>query len=111
MRASHSERELDNTERERDSWNMNIPTGEAEVQVVAVVRDGLIDRLKLQAGIKSDDAFARLVGVSRQTLARYKAGEEVSMRAVVGIAQAFGLGLGEVAEVRTVTVAELAVAS
>ena len=90
---------------------MNEANESAVIQVVAVVRDGLIDRLKLQAGIKSDDAFARLIGVSRATLARYKAGEEVSMRAVVGIAQAFGLGLGEVAEVRTVESAALAVAS
>ena len=87
-------------ERQRDSWNMQIPTDEAESQPVAVIREGLLDRLKMQSGIKSDDAFARLIGVSRATLARYKAGDEVSMRAAVGIAQAFGLGLGEVVEMR-----------
>ncbi|KKX97708.1 helix-turn-helix domain-containing protein [Microbacterium sp. Ag1] len=80
---------------------MNNPTGEAEIRPVAVVRDGLLDRLKTQSGIKSDEAFARLIGVSRPTLARYKAGEEVSMRAAVGIALAFGLGLGEVVEMRS----------
>lgn len=70
-------------------------------QSVAVIRSGLLDRLKAHAGIKSDDAFARLIGVSRASLARYKVGEEVSMRAVVSISQAFGLGLGEVAEIVT----------
>lgn len=74
-------------------------TDEATSQKVAVVRAGLLDRLKAQAGIKSDDAFARLIGVSRATLSRIKAGEEPSLRVVVGIAQAFGLGLGEVVEV------------
>ena len=67
-------------------------------QPVVVVREGLIDRLKAQAGIKSDDAFARLIGTSRATLVRVKAGEEPSIRVIAGIAQAFGLGLGEVAE-------------
>lgn len=79
---------------------MNEPNDSEMIQRVAVIgvlRPGLIDRLKEQAGIKSDDAFARLIGVSRASLARYKAGEEVSMRAVVGISAAFGLGLGEVA--------------
>lgn len=77
---------------------MDIPTD--EVRAVAVIRPGLLDRLKAQAGIKSDDAFARLIGVSRATLTRYKGGEEPSMRAIVSISQAFGLGLGEVVEIR-----------
>lgn len=88
---------------------MNEANESATIQPVAVIRDGLLDRLKIQSGIKSDDAFARLIGVSRATLSRYKAGEEVSMRAVVGIALAFGLGLGEVAEIRQPQAADLAV--
>lgn len=79
---------------------MNEANESAPIQAVAVMREGLLDRLKIQSGIKSDDAFARLIGVSRATLARYKAGEEVSMRAAVGVALAFGLGLGEVVEMR-----------
>lgn len=71
-----------------------------ESHPVAVFRDGLLDRLKSNSGIKSDEAFARLIGVSRATLTRYKAGDEVSMRAAVGVALAFGLGLGEVIEMR-----------
>lgn len=67
---------------------------------VAVIRPGLIDRLKAQGGIRSDDAFARLIGTSRATLQKLKAGAEPSLRVTVGIAQAFGLGLGEVVEMR-----------
>jgi len=88
-------------DRAQDSWNMDIPTD--EVRAVAVIRPGLLDRLKAQAGIKSDDAFARLIGVSRATLTRYKGGEEPSMRVIVSISQAFGLGLGEVVEIRELT--------
>lgn len=87
---------------------MNKATDSAGEAPVAVFRDGLLDRLKTQAGIKSDDAFARLVGISRATLARYKAGEEVSMRAAVGVALAFGLGLGEVVEMRPADAVEVA---
>lgn len=79
---------------------MNEANESGTIQPVAVIRDGLLDRLKIQSGIKSDDAFARLIGTSRATLARYKAGEEVSMRVAVGVAVAFGLGLGEVVEMR-----------
>lgn len=90
---------------------MNEANESAPIQPVAVIRDGLLDRLKIQAGIKSDDSFARLIGVSRATLARYKAGEEVSMRAAVGVAMAFGLGLGEVVEMRAPALEVEAVAS
>lgn len=65
----------------------------------AQIRPGLLDRLKQNSGIRSDEAFARVIGVSRATLARLKAGEEPTLRTVVGIAQAFGLALGEVVEV------------
>jgi transcriptional regulator with XRE-family HTH domain len=91
---------------------MNIPNGEPVSQPqVAVIRDGLLDRLRAQSGVKSDEAFARLIGVSRPTLQRLRNGEEPTLRSAVGIAQAFGLGLGEVVEMRTVDVAELQVAS
>lgn len=63
----------------------------------AALREGLIDRLKANSGIVSDDAFARTIGVSRATLSRVQAGEEPSIRVIAGIAQAFGLSLGEVA--------------
>lgn len=60
------------------------------------IRPGLLDRLKDNSGIRSDEAFARTIGVSRQTLTRLKAGEEPNLRTIVGIAQAFDLALGEV---------------
>lgn len=66
------------------------------VHPAVVIRPGLLDRLKTNSGIRSDDAFAKLIGVSRATLQRYKNGEEPSLRAVIGIADAFGLALGEV---------------
>ena len=83
------------------------------VTQTAQIRPGLLDRLKTNSGIKSDDAFARMIGISRATLQRLKSGEEPTLRTVVGIAQAFGLALGEVVEiVETQTVEDaLAVAS
>lgn len=72
------------------------PPQEIEAVPVAVIRPGLLDRLKAQSGITSDDAFARTIGVSRATLHRLRSGEEPTLRTIVGIAHAFGLGLGEV---------------
>ncbi|WP_256335286.1 helix-turn-helix transcriptional regulator [Microbacterium sp. 77mftsu3.1] len=85
-------------ERWGDIWCMQIPSGEQAIQT-AMIRPGLIDRLRLQSGVKSDEAFARLIGVSRPTLQRLRAGEEPTLRSVIGIATAFGLGLGEVVQV------------
>lgn len=62
------------------------------------IRPDLLDRLKSNAGIRSDDAFARTIGITRATLARIKAGDEPSLRTVLGIMQAFGLAFGEVTE-------------
>lgn len=62
------------------------------------IRPELLDRLKQNAGIRSDDAFARTIGITRATLARLKAGDEPSLRSVLGIMQAFGLAFGEVTE-------------
>lgn len=67
---------------------------------VVTIRPGLLDRLKDNSGIRSDDAFARMIGVSRTTLGRLKAGEEPTLRTIVGIAQAFDLAFGEVIVVR-----------
>ncbi|KTR95379.1 hypothetical protein NS220_06160 [Microbacterium testaceum] len=60
------------------------------------VRPGLLDRLKETSGIRSDDAFARAIGISRATLDNAKKGGEPSLRTVLGIAHAFGLAMGEV---------------
>ncbi|MFC4223538.1 helix-turn-helix domain-containing protein [Lysinibacter cavernae] len=81
---------------------MNATNVQQMNQPVAVIRPGLLDRLKGNSGIRNDEAFARLIGVSRATLQRFKNGDEVSMRAAVGISLAFGLGIGEIVEVRQV---------
>ncbi|GAA4762267.1 helix-turn-helix transcriptional regulator [Microbacterium gilvum] len=79
---------------------MNKPNGEAASQPpLVMIRPGLLERLRLQSTVRSDEAFARLIGVSRPTYQRLKAGEEPTLRTIVGIAQAFGLGLGEVVQI------------
>lgn len=61
------------------------------------VRPGLLNRLKENAGINSDEAFARLIGSSRATLDEVRKGNrEPSMAFAIGVCKAFGLGLGEV---------------
>ncbi len=84
---------------------MNVTQGTA-----AQIRPGLLDRLKQNSGIRSDEAFARMIGVSRATLGRLKTGEEPTLRTVIGIAQAFGLALGEVVEVRETPTDDVALA-
>ncbi len=83
-------------------------TNDQAIGQVARIRPGLLDRLKENSGIRSDDAFARTIGISRATLGRLKAGEEPNLRTVIGIASAFGLALGEVVEM---VPAETAIAS
>ncbi len=80
---------------------MNVTTGTA-----VMIRPGLLDRLKDASGIRSDDAFARTIGITRQTLSRLRAGDEPNLRTVVGIAQAFDLAFGEVVQVVSVSAAE-----
>lgn len=60
------------------------------------IRAGLLDRLKKNSGVSDDESFARLIGVSRATLNRVRAGEAPSMAFVAGVVKAFGLGFGEV---------------
>lgn len=86
---------------------MNRTDEQSVSQATAIkIRPGLLDRLKDTAGIRSDDAFARLIGISRATLASLKEGNEPSLRTVVGIAQAFGLAMGEVVVVSETADAE-----
>ena len=42
---------------------MNRTTEQPET--IAVIRPGLLDRLKTQSGIRSDEAFARTIGILR----------------------------------------------
>ena len=61
------------------------------------IRPGLLDRLKKNSGIADDAAFARLLGISRDTLTRLRDGGTPSIATVATIAHTYGLGLGEVA--------------
>ncbi|WP_192378634.1 transcriptional regulator [Rhodococcus rhodochrous] len=76
---------------------MNNTVGERSGKTKAMVRPGLLARLKRNSGIDSDDAFAAAIGTSRSTLVRVRdRGEEPSMAFAIGVAKAFGLGLGEI---------------
>lgn len=64
------------------------------------LRPGLLDRLKKYSGLETDQALAGAIGVSPDTLMRVRAGKQAPSAAfLVGVASAFGLSLGEVAEV------------
>lgn len=65
------------------------------------IRPGLLDRLKKNAGIADDTSFARLIGVSRDTLIRLREGGKPSIETIALISKAFALGVGEVAVVVT----------
>ncbi|WP_182359410.1 helix-turn-helix transcriptional regulator [Tomitella gaofuii] len=41
------------------------------------VRAGVLDRARKQAGVKSEQAFAQLLGVSRETIRLVEAGERI----------------------------------
>ena len=75
---------------------MSTPLVASAHQPAAIIRPGLLDRLKIHNGIRSDDALARLMGISRGTLQRYRNGEEPSLGPVVRLADAFGMALGEI---------------
>lgn len=64
-----------------------------------IVRPGLLDRLQQNSGIVDDDAFAATLRTSRSTLDRVRRGEAPSLGFIAGVAKAFGLSLGEVAEI------------
>lgn len=71
-----------------------------EARPVVLIRDGLLDRLKATSGL-TDEAFAKAIGVSRATLVRVRnGGEAPSIAFIAGIANAFSLGLGEVAIIK-----------
>ncbi|MGC0364769.1 putative transcriptional regulator [Rhodococcus sp. 27YEA15] len=68
-------------------------------EMEARMKPGLLDRLKRNAGIRSDEAFAAAIGSSRATLDEVRRGSRSpSMGFAIGVCRAFGLGLGEVVE-------------
>lgn len=68
-------------------------------EVEARIKPGLLERLKRNAGINSDAAFAAAIGSSRATLDEVRRGSRApSMGFAIGVCKAFGLGLGEVVD-------------
>lgn len=63
------------------------------------IKAGLLDRLRKFSGITSDEAQARLLGVSRATIDRIKNGEQPSAKFMAALCSTYGLGLGEAFEI------------
>ena len=67
------------------------------------IREGLIERLRKVSGLNSDDAMARLLNVSRASIARIKKGDQPSGEFMALFCTTFGLGLGEAFEIYEIT--------
>lgn len=63
------------------------------------IKEGLLERLRETRRIPSEDAQARMIGVDRGTLRRVDQGAQPSGTFMAGLADAFGLGLGEAFDV------------
>lgn len=63
------------------------------------IKEGLVPRLREARGIRSEDAFARLVGHDRVTLRRVVAGAQPSGAFMASFCATFGMGLGEVFDI------------
>lgn len=63
------------------------------------IKAGILDLLQERAGIKADDAFARSLSVTTETIDRAKSGAPVSAGLVATISHVYGLTLSEVAYV------------
>lgn len=62
--------------------------------------DGFLDRAKRMSGLKTDDAFAGAIGVSKDVLTRARRTGVATTTMLVGLCKAFGFQPGEVAKVR-----------
>lgn len=63
------------------------------------IREGLLKRLRVAGGIQSDEAHARMLGVSRTTIHRIENGEQPSAGFMAALCSTYGLGLGEAFEI------------
>ena len=59
------------------------------------VREGLIARLREMYRTPSEEAQARLIGISRSSLRRMEAGAQPSAEFIVAFCETYDLGLGE----------------
>jgi len=65
-------------------------------------RDGFLDRAKRMSGLKTDEAFAGAIGVSKSVLDRAKKTGECTPLMLIGLYQAFGFQPGEVSQIKQV---------
>lgn len=73
---------------------------DAEVQKPSIrIRKDFLKRQREIAGIASEEAQARLLGVDRATLRRIDAGSQPSGYFMAAVADTYGIGLGEAFEV------------
>lgn len=72
------------------------PATDSKRHATAVIRPGLLDRLKTLHGLRTDAALAGAIGISESTLSKLRNGGEPSIGVVTSIVQGFGLGFGEV---------------
>lgn len=63
------------------------------------VREGLLYRLREIHRLPSEDAQARLIGVSISTVRRVDKGEQPSADFIKALCTTYGLGLGEAFEI------------
>ncbi|MGX9346597.1 helix-turn-helix domain-containing protein [Microbacterium sp. KNMS] len=69
------------------------------MSVAIRIKPGLVERLRETRGIRSEEAFARLIGADRTTLRRVMNGSQPSGAFIASFCDAFGLGLGEAFEI------------
>lgn len=70
------------------------------------IKEGLLKRLRESRHIPTEEIQARMIGVDRVTLRRIDKGATPSAAFMAGVAEAFGLGLGEafdVVQLRTIS--------
>lgn len=63
------------------------------------IKEGLLKRLRVTRQIPTEEIQARMIGVDRVTLRRIDRGATPSAGFMAGVAEAFGLGLGEAFDV------------
>ncbi|GAB2567202.1 helix-turn-helix domain-containing protein [Leucobacter ruminantium] len=63
------------------------------------IKEGLLKRLRESRHIPTEEVQARMIGVDRVTLRRIDKGATPSAAFMAGVAEAFGLGLGEAFDV------------
>ena len=80
--------------------NNNASWGDEKTSLPRIrIRKDFLRRQREIAGIDSEEAQARLLGVDRATLRRIDAGSQPSGYFMAAVADTYGIGLGEAFEV------------